>query len=301
MLSIIIPSFNTQDLLEVCLNSIVKFTKNCQYEIIIIDNASSYDVQKQINNFKIKTKTRVILIKNSSNLGFAKACNQGIKTSCGEFILFLNSDTKLVDNSLQKSLNFLNNNQNFDILGCQLLNSNKTIQPSAGFFPKLRQIFLMMFFIDDIPLINRLINPYHQNRISFYKKTQKVDWVTGAFLFARADVLKKINGFDEDYFMYAEEVDLCFRAKKSGFEVVYYPGAKIIHLKEASPREFSQKAVIAEFKGLKLFFSKNKPGWEMPFLRLFLKIGSLLRVLFFGILLANAKTKQIYLQAFAVA
>jgi len=301
MLSIIIPSFNTRNLLETCLDSIIKHSKNLQYEIIIVDNASNYDIAKQLDSFKRKTKARIVLVKNSSNLGFARACNQGIKNSSGEFILFLNSDTEFVDNALQKSLNFLNSNQNFDILGCQLLNKDNTIQPSAGFFPKLRQIGLMMFFIDDIPLINRFINPYHQNRISFYKKTQKVDWVTGAFLLAKADIFKKINGFDEDYFMYAEEVDLCFRAKKTGFEVVYYPGAKIIHHKEASPRELSQNAVIAEFKGLKLFFAKNKPNWEMPLLRLFLKIGSLLRVLFFGILLANAKTKQIYLQAFAVA
>ena len=103
-----------------------------------------------------------------------------------------------------------------DILGCQLLNPNWSIQPSAGYFPKLRQVFLMMFFLDDLPLVGRLIHPYHQQRKSFYKNKQAVDWVTGAFLLVRKKVLDKISGFDEDYFMYAEEVDFCFRAKKLG-------------------------------------------------------------------------------------
>jgi len=120
-------------------------------------------------------------------------------------------------------------------------------------------------------------------------------------LLCRKEVIKKIGGFDEDFFMYAEEVDFCFRAKKAGFRVFYTPQASILHYKEASPRPASKKAILAEFKGLKIYFRKHKPSWEMPFLRLFLKIGALLRVFVFGILYGNENKKKTYLQAYRMA
>jgi len=296
-LSIIIPSYNTEKLLACCLHSIYRQTKETDYEVIVVDNGSNYNIKHQIRQLADK-KLKIKLIQNQCNLGFAKACNQGLKKTAGDYILFLNSDTIILDEAIDKAVNLLKKNKNIDILGCQLLNSDKTIQPSAGYLPKLRQIFYMMFFIDDLPFLKEIIKPFHQQAIAFYQKDRAVDWVTGAFLLVRREVVDKIKGFDEDYFMYAEEVDFCYRAKKAGFGIFYTPSARIIHLKEASPRLPGERAVLGEYKGLKLFFQKNKPAWELPILRFLLKIGALLRVFVFGILLNNGEKKQAYLQAF---
>lgn len=301
-LSIIIPSYNTKKMLKECIRSIYRQTTALQYEAIVIDNASDYNIKKQIHDLRQRfRRMNLRLLVNKKNLGFAKACNQGIKQAKGELVLFLNSDTVVIDKSLQKAVNILDSDKKISILGCQLRNPDTSIQPSAGFFPKLRQIIFMMLFLDDLPLIKKIIKPFHQNNRLFYEHTHEVDWVTGAFLLCRREVFKKIGGFDEDFFMYAEEVDFCFRAKKAGFRVFYTPQASILHYKEASPRPVSRKAILAEFRGLKIYFKKHKPAWEIPFLRLFLKIGALLRVFVFGILYSNENKKKIYLQACRLA
>ena len=301
-LSIVIPSYNTEKMLKECIRSIYRQTTALQYEVIVVDNASDYNIKKQVQQLRQNFKRiNLTLLVNKKNLGFAKACNQGQKRAKGELILFLNSDTIIIDKSLQKAVNILDSDKKISILGCQLRNPDTTIQPSAGFFPKLRQIIFMMLFLDDIPFIKKIIRPYHQNSKIFYEHSHEVDWVTGAFFLCRKEVIKKINGFDEDYFMYAEEIDFCFRAKKAGFRVFYTPQASILHYKEASPRPVSRKAILAEFKGLKIYFKKHKPAWEFPFLRLFLKIGALLRVFVFGILYTDENKKKIYLQAYRLA
>lgn len=303
MLSVVIPSFNTPKLLNNCLLSLFEQTEKVDYEVIVVDNASNYDIAKQISNLQKKYREKKIslkLIKNSQNLGFARGVNQALKITKADYVLFLNSDTFFIENSLKKCLEKVTKDK-IDILGCQLLNSDKTIQPSVGFFPRLRQIFYMMFFLDDLPILNNVLKPYHQQNINFYKSDHWVDWVTGAFLLVSRKVLEKIKGFDEDYFMYAEEVDFCFRAKKAGFKVFYYSQAKLIHLKEASPRKDNLEATVAEFKGLQLFFQKHKPAWEKPFLRVLLFLGSLLRLIFFGILLGDAKKRKNYFQLLALA
>ncbi len=299
-LSIIIPSFNTEKLLSDCLTSIFQQTKSFDYEVIVVDNGSEYDIKNQISRFRQKNlkQTNIQLIVNNSNLGFAKACNQGIKKAKGEYLLFLNSDTLILDKAIEKSIKLMDSRLNIDILGCQILNPDFTIQPSAGFFPKLRNIFYMIFFIDDLPLVNKLIKPYHQQNRKFYTKEQEVDWVTGAFLMIKKDYLKKIRGFDESYFMYAEEIDLCFRAKKAGFRVFYSPMAKIIHYKEASSRIETGNAVLLEYQGLINFFKKNKAKWKIKYLKFFLKAGAFLRMLIFGILIGDANKKEIYWKAY---
>lgn len=293
-LSIIIPSFNTKELLYNCLKSIFNQTKEINFEVIVVDNAStdgSTDmVKKQFSQVKV--------IINNKNEGYAKANNIGIKAARGDNILFLNSDTVILDKAIEKSLCYLINNPKIDILGCKLLNSDKTIQPSGGYFPKLRQIFYMMFFIDDLPIFNKIIKPYQQSNLGFYKNFQMLDWVTGAFMMIKKKVIDKIRGFDENFFMYSEEVDLCFRAKKAGFKVAFFPDAKVIHIKGSGLEAGFEKAVLGEFLGLIKFFNKHKPTWEIPILKTLLKIGAILRMVFFGILKGDKIKQKIYEKAF---
>ena len=297
--SIIIPSFNTKKLLGNCLKSIFKQTKNISFEVIVVDNASTYNIKYQISNIKKKLKIgNIKLIKNKKNLGFAKAVNQGIKKAKGKYILLLNSDVIILDNAINKSLNFSRRKANVDILGCQLLNKDLSVQPSGGFFPHLPQVFYMMFFIDDLPLMNRFIKPYQQRRLSFYQKIRQLDWLTGAFLLIKRNIIDKIGGFDESFFMYGEEVEFCFRAKKSGGSIWFYPKAKVIHLKGKSSKNGFRQAVLGEYQGLKKFYRKHKPVWQNKLLKFLLKIGAVSRILIFGILGKDKNKKDIYEKAF---
>jgi len=293
-LSIIIVNFNTRQLLFNCLKSIFTETKNISYEVIIVDNGSTDDSL----SFVKKHFPQVKIITNKKNLGFAKASNQGVTIAKGKYLLFLNSDTLILNKAIEKSLKFIIKNPQINILGCRLLNKDRSIQPSIGFFPQLKQLFLMMFFLDDIPFINRLMKPYQQSRIDFYCKTQEVDWVTGAFLLLSKKVINKIGGFDEDFFMYNEEVDFCYRAKKEGFKVWFYHEPEIIHLKGKSSQEGFKTAVLGEYQGLEKFYKKYQSSLANQQLRFLLKFGALLRIVVFGILKQDKYKQKTYEEAF---
>lgn len=296
-LSIIIPEYNTKNLLNNCLYSIYEQTKNIAFEVIVVDNASQDNSASMI-----KTKyPQVKLIANSMNVGFGKANNQALKMSKGKFILFLNSDTVILDKAIEKALAFIDQNKEIDILGCKLIYPNGLIQPSGGFFPKLRQVFCWMFSLDNLALVSKIIKPYQQTRTDFYQQLQECDWVTGAFLLLKKKVVDKIGGFDEKFFMYSEEIDFCYRAKKAGFRVWFYPEAKIIHQKGKSSPDGFATAVLGEYQGIQKFYQKYKPGWEQPILKILLKIGAILRIVFFGILKGDTRIKKIYEKAFRLA
>lgn len=295
-LSIIIPSFNTEKLTLACLESIFKETKKTRFEVIVVDNASLDKTVKKIKEKFPQVKT----VENKENQGYAKANNEGIKIAQGEYILFLNSDTLILDKAIEKSLDFMKSRAGVDILGCQLKNADGTIQSSGGYFPKLRRVFYQMFFIDDLPIINTLLKSYQENRRGFYKKTRSLDWVTGAFIMFKKNVLSEIKGFDESFFMYSEEVDLCFRAKKIGFKIWFYPQAKVIHYKGGNDPQGFERAVLGEYQGLIKFYQKLRPLWELPILKVLLKIGALTRIVLFGILEKDQNRRKVYEKAFKV-
>ncbi|QQG47108.1 MAG: glycosyltransferase family 2 protein [Candidatus Woesebacteria bacterium] len=289
-LSIIIVSFNTEKLTLDCIKSILSSNPKIKYEIILIDNASNDSTVKKISNLKPKN---IRIIKNSENLGFAKANNQGMKIAKGRYILLLNSDTKLNDDILTNMTNWMEENKNVGIASCALKNKDNSFQGTGGFFPSLPKIFSWMFFLEDIPFLDSIIkpfHPYHPNSPfykgeNFYKKEHEQDWVTGAFFFVRRKVIDDIGLFDEKYFMYVEEVDFCLRAKKKGWKVFFTPIGAVTHYGGASGT--SDFSIIAEFNGIKYFFQKNYPKWQYPILLLMLKLGSLIRSFFKGAVYAK--------------
>jgi GT2 family glycosyltransferase len=123
--------------------------------------------------------------------------------------------------------------------------------------------------------------------------------VTGAYFLVRRKVIDDIGFLDEKFFMYVEELEYCFRAKKKGWQVFYTPASKIIHLGGQSGT--SKGAILGEYQGLKYFFAKHKPVWQMIFLRLFLKIGALLRIFLFGIIKKDLEARKIYAEAFRIS
>ena len=284
ILSIIIVSYNTKKLLEECIESIIQNSKtqtsSASYEIIVVDNNSQDDSVKMLKNLKLK------LIVNKDNVGFAKANNQGIKIAKGKYLLLLNSDTKIIEKDFfEKILKFLDSHLKVGILGPQLLWEDGKIQASGGYFPNLGRIFFWAFFLDDLPILGNIIHSYHPHTPSFYWKNKyyqnyhQQDWITGACLFIRKEIIDKIGVLDENFFLYVEELEFCYRTKKAGFEVIYYPKAKIIHLGGKSGTSLG--ATIGEFQGLKYFYKKHKPKWQLPILKFLLKIAAFWRFLFF--------------------
>ncbi len=294
-LSIIIVNWNTEKLLEECLKSIFKHTKEVNFEVIVVDNGST-DGSTQM----VKSKfPEVILIKNKVNLGFTKANNQGIKTAKGDYIALLNSDAYLIENAFKTLLEAAKSKNDKAVLAPLLLNENRTIQQSVGFFPNLPQVFLWMSFLDDLPL-GQFFKPYHVDHDSFYRKEREVDWLTGAAMFLPREIISSVGGLNEEIFMYGEDVEWCFRIKKAGYKIFLCPQAKIVHIGRGSSKKIPTKAFIGEYQGVKFFYRQYRGFLALQIVRFFLKIGALLRIIVFSILGRKELAKS-YVEAFKVA
>ncbi len=294
-LSVIIVNWNTKKLLEDCLSSIFKHTKGINFEVIVVDNAST-DGSPQM----VKTKfPEVVLIQNKDNLGFTKANNQGIKAAKGDYIALLNSDTYLIENAFKKLKDTAKSKNNKAVLAPLLLNEDRSIQQSVGFFPDLPQVFFWMSFLDDLPF-GQFLKPYHVDHDSFYKQEREVDWLTGAAIFLPKEVIDKAGNLNEEIFMYGEDVEWCFRIKKAGYKIFLYPEAQIVHIGRGSSKKIPTKAFIGEYEGVKFFYRKYRSAFALQIARLFLKIGALLRIFIFSVLGRKELAKS-YVEAFKVA
>ncbi len=286
-LSIIIVNYNTRDLLRQCLE-----TLSLEAEIIVVDNASTDGSPEMVE----KEFTGVKLIRNQKNVGFAQANNQAFRQARGQNILFLNPDTIVLGQAPLKMVEWLKQHPKAGILGCQILDEDKKVRSSGGFFPNLWRVFWWMSGLDHFPLIARVVGAYH-SPVSFFTVKRELDWVQGCALLARKEVIEKIGGFDEKFFMYAEEVDFCLRAKKAGWQIWFTPEIQIIHL----GGEKTERPILGEYGSLLYFFKKHFVSWQMPALRLLLKMGAVFRMGFFGIIKRNEKIKKIYQRAYQLA
>lgn len=224
-ISIVIINRNCQSFLKRCIDSLFTLRSNLDSEIIVIDNAS----QDKSVEFLEKNFPQVKLICNKNNLGYAKACNQGIKEAKSKYIFILNPDTGLLRGSLDEMLRFMEENPRCGILGPKLLDEDGKIQFSCRAFPTYSTAFFNRY-----SLLTRLFP--HSKYANRYLKTnwphdniQEVDWVSGAAMLIRRDCLDQIGKFDEEFFMYCEDVDICKRAKDKGWQIFYYPKLSFIH------------------------------------------------------------------------
>lgn len=294
-LSVIIVNYNTRKLTLDCVASVVKNTKGINYEIIVVDNASSEKFPKS-KEYK--------LIASSVNLGFTGGNNLGMKDAKGRYILLLNSDTIIHDNVLSEMVAWMDNNPKAGIASCALKNSDGSLQATGGYFPTLLRVFSWMT-IQDFPFVDNFIKPFHPGKeksyaknTMFYSKERELDWLTGAFMLIRREVIDKVGYLDEDYFMYTEDTDYCFRAKSKGWKIYYLPNWSITHLGGASSTK--EYPLLSEYKNIKLFYQKHYPAWQYPILRSLLKLGALGRMVLFGIL-EGGKAGKIYAKAFREA
>jgi hypothetical protein len=303
-LSIILVSYNTEKMTQETIESVVKYTKGITYDFYVADNNSQDGSVEMLK--RLSEKLPLTLFANKDNRGFGLANNQGLEKAKARYYLLLNTDTLVHDNVLGEMVEWMDNHQKVGISSCALKNVDGSLQGTGGYFPTLGRVFAWMFFIEDIPGLSTLIKPYHPMHPNspiykgeeFFKKAQQRDWLTGAYNLIRAEALKDSGMFDKDYFMYVEEVDLSFRAKRKGWEIWYLPQWSITHFGGASgTTEFS---LLSEYKGIKIFYKKHMPGWQLPMVRLFLKLGALLRMIIFGVIKGPAVAK-IYAKAFKIA
>ena len=225
-LSIVIVSYNTLDYLRKCLESIYQYTKGINYEVIVIDNASTDGSAEMVQ----KTFPQVILHALKDNLGFTRGNNIGIQSSKGEYVLILNPDTEIRDNVFVKLIGFLKQTPSAVGVICKLRGYDGKVQRVAGRFPTIFSSWLSYSTMMILPKAIRL------NTIDVNTDiTRPVDWIVGAAMMIRGIPLRAVGGFDERIFMFAEDVDLCLRLhKKTGLTFYYYPGETIIHAGGAS-------------------------------------------------------------------
>lgn len=289
-LSIITINYHTEALLHDCLTSLYKNNSDVDFELLIVDNGSTKDALAPLKKNFPKAK----IITPEKNLGFGKANNLGAKHAKGEYLLFLNPDTIIPSSTLSSVLKQLENLSNLGAYTCQLRFSDGTIQPSGGYFPTLTRIISWQIFSDIFPL-PLFVKPIHPSP-TLFKNSFSPDWIQGAFFLVPSQVFKKISGFDENIFMYAEDIDICYRLKQLGLNIYYSNSPSITHLQsKSSTTDF---VILSEITGIKYLAKKLLPAWQLPIINFAIKLGSLLRLLIFGIILGNDQKRHAFLEAF---
>ncbi len=285
-LSVVIVSYNTRGVLQNCLDSVFDTIKDeLSVEVTVVDNASD-DGSVQIVRSRFP---QVAVIQNSRNVGFGAANNQAIKTAKDEYVLLLNPDTIVLDRAIQKTVHFMEQHPEADIVGCKLLNLDGSLQPSCRSFPSIANCFFETLFLYKLFPKNKVIGRYHMTCFS-YNKVAEVDMVAGSFMMIKRAVFQYVGGFDEDFFLYSEETDLCLRAKRQGYNVLFFPHASVIHLGGQSSVENRAQMFGKIHRGKLQFYKKHFSGYQflvMAFLQYAAVVVRVFVYFFGGVLLLN--------------
>lgn len=284
-LSIVIVNWNTRELLAKCLRSIYQNAEGLAFEILVVDNASADDSVGMVR----EQFPRVRLIENEENLGFAHANNQAIRRASGRYVLFLNSDTEVVPEATSRMVYYLDSEPKAGIASVCLIFPNGRPQFCHGSFPSLYSEFRSLFGMHrwDLSCWGELDGPY------------EVDWVSGACLMARQSMLNEIGLIDEEFFMFGEEVDLCYRARQAGWRVILVPSQPIIHVRAGSTGKTSGR-LLRLYYGKLHYFKKHLGQSQTLLLLAMILISVLGKFVVYGLLsLASrqfATRRQLWLE-----
>jgi len=223
-LSICIVNWNVEALLRQCLRAIFDNTKGVNLEVIVVDNNSKDESVRMVE----KEFPQVKLIANHFNAGFTKANNQAIMMAKGRYLLILNPDTEVIDNALKKMIQFMDSKHDCAALGPKLLNTDGSLQRSCRIFPTLETMFYSALFLDQLLPGSTTFGKYFMTWWNF-DSVREVDQPMGSALMVRKTALDKVGAFDENIFIWFDEVDLCYRIKKAGGKIFFTPDAKIKH------------------------------------------------------------------------
>ena len=252
-LSIIIVNYNVKHFLKQCLKSIEKARQNIKMEIFVVDNNSvDNSIEMLKNDFP-----NVKLIINNKNVGFSKANNQAIKQTKGKYILLLNPDTIIEENTLKKTIAFFENNNNVGATGVKMIDGNGNFLPeSKRSLPTPAIAFYKIFGLSTLFPKSKKFGKYHLNYLD-ENKIHEIDVISGAFFMTRKKILDNIGLLDEDFFMYGEDIDLSYRIQKNGYKNFYLPTTSIIHYKGESTKKTSVNYIITFYKAMIIFVKKH--------------------------------------------
>ncbi|MDR0926687.1 MAG: glycosyltransferase [Ignavibacteria bacterium] len=272
-ISIVIVNYNVKDFLHQCLTSIENATNGLSIEVIVVDNASTDGSMDFIEPLFPDYK----FIRSAENLGFAKANNIAIKQALGKYLLILNPDTILAEDTLTEMLSYMNSNREVGIAGCKVLNSDGSfqIQCRRG-FPTPWASFCKLFGLQKLFPNSKLFAKYNQT-FQPIDATYYIDAVIGAFMFCDTKLIQDIGGFDENYFMYGEDLDLCRQVQLHNRKVAYYHKTSIIHFKGESTRRSSLNEIKQQYDAMEKFARKYFSN-SMLFI-FFLRMGIVVRSL----------------------
>lgn len=257
-ISIIIVNWKVRDLLDQCLASIFAYQKNYILEIFVVDNASGDGSVEMVR----KKYPTVNLIPLEKNIGFGPANNLALKKSTADYIFLLNPDTEITAGFFDIILDYAKNHPQLAVVGPRIINQDGSQQDSIRRFPDLLSQILILLKLKNVLHNNILLNRYLCKDFD-YSQEQSVDQIMGAAMFIKREVFDKIGLFDEKFFIWFEEVDLCKRIIKAGLEIKYFPQAKIIHWggKSFSKNHLIKKQIIFN-RSLLYYFIKHKALWQ---------------------------------------
>lgn len=290
-LSIITLNFNKPELTKKCIASVYThyadlFEKN-EIELIIVDNHSEDNSVRILKeDIKKNIYKNIHIIESTINAGFGAGNNKGATYAKGEYLLFLNNDTAVQDKSLWNMVEYLNTHASCAILGGQLRNTDGSLQASIGSFYSLPKVLLLLLGLQRFGILDK--SP---------KTIQRVDWVKGGLMMVRKEVFTKLSGFDEKIFIYTEDMELCFRARKLGYQTYFYPDVQVVHQEHGSTnRTF---AIVHIYEGLLYFYKKHKPYWQLFLVQLLLQTKAYMLIAL-GRIIGNNYLVKTYGKALAV-
>ncbi|MCK4578245.1 MAG: glycosyltransferase family 2 protein [Candidatus Marinimicrobia bacterium] len=278
ILSIIIVNFNVGKYLDRCLHSVFNSDSSLEFEVIVIDNASTDDSLVIVP----EEYPRVHLIKNEKNVGFATACNQGIRKAKGTTLLLLNPDTELQPDTLKEIQKFLLETSDAGVVGCKLLDREGKVQQSARSFPTLGDYLFHNLYLMRLFPTNKLFGRYYLTNRQL-EHPEEVDMVIGAFFMIRRELLDQIGLLDEQFFIYAEEREFCMRAKAAGWKVYYNPLVSATHIGGISARQQAPEMFIEQCRSTLLLHQKHDVPFTVGYVRGSLIIGVIIRYLMWSI------------------
>lgn len=272
-------NYNSRDLLVSLLRSILA-QKISASTIWVVDNCS-------LDNFRDIVKKefpKINFIQSTENGGFAKGHNLVLKKLKTDYVLIINPDTKIPDRSIEQMVDFMDQYPDCAAASCKIEGYDGTLHSNGGNFPFGLGLFVWLFNLEMLPFIGKRLANFHRIDQGFYEQGGVVDWVGGTFLVANVEALKKIGLLNEQYFMYFEDTDLCYRLKKSGYKVMINPSVVIKHLSGGSSDDPRFNQFKGEMLGLKIFYKNYATALENILLVPVIYLAIFARILIFTIL-----------------
>lgn len=289
-ISIIIVNYNVEYFLEQCLNSVKVALQNVSGEVFIVDNNS---IDNSVEMVREKFP-EYHLIANKDNRGFSKANNQAIEISQGEYVLLLNPDTVVEEDTFKKVIDFMDAHPDAGGLGVRMLDGKgKFLPESKRGLPTPMVAFYKIFGLATLFPRSKKFGQYHQGHLSEFE-TNEIEILSGAFMLMRNDALKKVGMLDESFFMYGEDIDLSYRIIKGGYKNYYFPETRIIHYKGESTKKSSVNYVFVFYRAMVIFAEKHFSQKNAKLFSFFINLAIYLRA---GMAIVARFIKQIMLPA----